>query len=393
MLSSFYRMPICLLDFGREGLEMVLLESLRVSVVIPIFNRSSDLRRLLVALRQQSLLSERFEILICDDGSTEDIEAVVNEFRSEDSPQIRYLRQSNQGPGSARNLGLAHAGAKIVAFTDSDCLPNPDWLVELTRPIEESTFGMTGGLVDFRTAEHLSGRCVNFLMSSMLGAGGARDPRSLVHMKYFPRGTNAAVLRDVALAAGGFPIHRHGEDIEFSDRVLQQGVKIGFVQSAVIVHNERRTMRQVWWEAFRKGAARIRLAKVRGVHQWIHRLPAILVLGLTASVMMGLAFPSLSMLAAIPAMAYGGVLLLLGIHVGLVLREVAAALATPIYAALMHLGYGCGYLVAAIAAGSRAGAYCEPQTAPSDTRLDSVSSAERIAEDGRHGSAPSEIKV
>jgi glycosyltransferase involved in cell wall biosynthesis len=325
----------------------------RVSIVVPVFNRPAELRQLLAALIRQSVSPTEFEILICDDGSTADIPAVVDELRTEHAPPIRYFRQHNQGPGTARNLGLANAGGAIVAFTDSDCLPDREWLAELIRPIETSRASMTGGLIDFRTANHLSGRCVNFLMSSMLGAGGARDPRSVVHMKYYPRAGNAAVVRDVALAAGGFPGHNHGEDIEFSDRILQLGARIEFVPTAIIVHNEKRSMKQVALEAFRKGAARIRLARVRGVHEWVHTLPALLVIGLTVSVLIGLLFPALAKAAAIPAALYAVVLVLISLHGGLVLKEVRAVPLLPVYAALMHFGYGAGYLFAILKASRR----------------------------------------
>lgn len=104
---------------------------LRVSIVVPVFNRPAELRQLLAALIRQSVSPTEFEILICDDGSTADIPAVVDELRTEHAPPIRYLRQHNQGPGIARNLGLANAGGAIVAFTDSDCLPDREWLAEL----------------------------------------------------------------------------------------------------------------------------------------------------------------------------------------------------------------------------------------------------------------------
>lgn len=328
-------------------------DSLLVSVIVPVFNRSDELRRLLASLTEQTIPADEFEILICDDGSTENIGAVVDAFRGAGLPQIQYLRQQNLGPGVARNLGLNNASGSIVAFTDSDCIPDPNWLGELIRPIERSFVSMTGGLIDFRTADHLSGRCVNFLMSSMLGGGGARDPRSIVHMAYYPRAGNLAVLRAVAIAAGGFPGQTHGEDVEFSDRILKQGVRVEFVPTAIAVHNEKRSVSQVWREAFRKGAARIRLARERGVHEWIHTLPALLVLGLSASALTSLAFPSAAAFTAIPLSAYLCVLVLLSLQAGFVLREIRAVLLTPVYAALMHIGYGCGYLRAFVRGGQQ----------------------------------------
>ncbi|MCA9123933.1 MAG: glycosyltransferase [Planctomycetaceae bacterium] len=321
-------------------------DTLRVSVVVPVYNRPSELRELLAALVLQSVDSAEFEVLICDDGSTVDLRAVVDEFNTMNSLQIHYFRQHNQGPGIARNLGLHNAGGAIVAFTDSDCIPEPEWLSELIGPIETSSVGMTGGLVDFRTADHLSGRCVNYLMSSMLGAGGARDPRAALHMRYYPRAGNTAVRRELACAAGGFSGQRHGEDIEFSNRILQMRTKIEFVPTAVVVHNEKKNSRQVAMEAFQKGTARIRLAREQGVHELIHTLPALLVVGLTASALTGLFLPAFSKIAGIPTVLYAIVLALIGLHGGFLLKDVRALLLLPFYASLMHIGYGAGYLYA-----------------------------------------------
>lgn len=345
-----------------------------VSVIVPVFNRSSELRRVLESLCCQQGLPGDCEILICDDGSTEDIEIVVAEYREHCLFPIHYLRQENQGPGAARNLGLRHAQYGIVAFTDSDCLPAPDWLATLIEPIRHNQTGMTGGLYDFRTADHRSGRYINFLMSSMLGAGGARDPRSAVHMKYYPRTGNAAVLREVALAAGGFPTHNHGEDVEFSDRVMAQNVQIQFVPAAIVVHNEKRTMKQVWCEAYRKGTARVRLAQERGVHEWIHALPALLVAGLLLSICVALLFPQVAVLAITPFIAYALILMLIGLQGGLVLRDLFAVVAVPVYATLMHTGYGIGYLVHRC---TRNASYRPP--APSPSRMTGVAVGEENA--------------
>lgn len=90
-----------------------------ISVVIPVFNRSAELRRALESLDRQTLRD--FEVVICDDGSTEDIPAVVAFF--ENKLSIRYLRIENSGgPARPRNAAIGVARGKWIAFLDSD-----DW--------------------------------------------------------------------------------------------------------------------------------------------------------------------------------------------------------------------------------------------------------------------------
>jgi glycosyltransferase involved in cell wall biosynthesis len=85
-----------------------------ISVVIPTFNRSILLARTLESLSRNG--DARVEVIVVDDGSTDDTETVVNRFGS----KIRFLRQDHLGPGAARNLGWRAASGAYIAFLDSD---------------------------------------------------------------------------------------------------------------------------------------------------------------------------------------------------------------------------------------------------------------------------------
>jgi glycosyltransferase involved in cell wall biosynthesis len=105
-----------------------------ISVVVPTRNRSADLGRCLDALAAQDIPLESFEVLVCDDGSTEPIDSVVGE-RARRGLQVRHLSQSPKGPAAARNLGIRNARAEIVAMTDSDTLPDRGWLRRLSEAL------------------------------------------------------------------------------------------------------------------------------------------------------------------------------------------------------------------------------------------------------------------
>lgn len=320
------------------------LATVRVSVVVPVYNRRGELRRLFEALSNQTFPNDEMEVLVCDDGSTEDLASVVTEFN--DTVQLVHLRQENRGPGAARNLGLTHARGEIVALTDSDCLPTPAWLEEIVRPFADPAVGIVGGSIDYARAEHLSGQCINFLMSSTLGGAGARNPRSALHMKYYPRSGNLAVRRNLALVAGGFPHASHGEDLEFSHKVAQLGGRVEFAHLAGVVHNERRGVPAAAREAFKKGEARVRLATRHGMHELIHALPSLLWVYSALFCAVAMLRRDLAPWLAVPAYLYGAALAILAVQAAAKLRAVRAAAIVPVYAMVMHWGYGLGYLYA-----------------------------------------------
>ncbi|MBF0206069.1 MAG: glycosyltransferase family 2 protein [Oligoflexia bacterium] len=99
-----------------------------LSVVIPAFNRSQLLLKTLLSFAEQTLSRELFEIIVVDDGSSENLKVIVDEASSITSISIRYFYQTNQGPGAARNRGAQEAYGSFIALIDSDVIPSKDWL-------------------------------------------------------------------------------------------------------------------------------------------------------------------------------------------------------------------------------------------------------------------------
>jgi glycosyltransferase involved in cell wall biosynthesis len=97
-----------------------------LTVVIPTYNRAPVLRKALEAYLAQQAPDEICELLVVDDGSTDQTESVVNEICRRAPFSVRYLRQENKGPAAARNFGIREAKADIILFTDSDIVPQQD---------------------------------------------------------------------------------------------------------------------------------------------------------------------------------------------------------------------------------------------------------------------------
>src|SRR5438105_13937181 len=91
-----------------------------VSIILPTYNRAKFLPQALASIRAQQFTD--WELIVVDDGSTDDTAAVVRGLATDITQPVRYVRQENQGPYAARNTGLDHAAGELVAFFDSDDL-------------------------------------------------------------------------------------------------------------------------------------------------------------------------------------------------------------------------------------------------------------------------------
>ena len=104
------------------------------SIVVPTRNRSHLLPRLLAALDAQEFSAS--EVILVDDASTDRTWETLSAWKGEGRRALRL--ETPSGSYAARNLGWQAARGAIVAFTDDDCLPRPEWLSHLVRAMEGS---------------------------------------------------------------------------------------------------------------------------------------------------------------------------------------------------------------------------------------------------------------
>lgn len=121
--------------------------SLQCSVVIPTYQRLPLLTKCLDALGRQTLPRDAFEIIVVDDGNQPAVAEAVTEFERQTGIQTHYISQpERRGPAAARNRGWQAARSPVIAFTDDDCLPQPNWLSAGLSLFEQGATVVTGQL-------------------------------------------------------------------------------------------------------------------------------------------------------------------------------------------------------------------------------------------------------
>jgi GT2 family glycosyltransferase len=201
----------------------------RISVVVASFNGDRTLKSCLESL--QRLKYPDFEVILVDDGSTDSTPQIASAF-----PGVRYLRhERNLGLSVARNTGISAATGEIIAFTDSDCRADEDWLHYLAQEMAGGDFVGMGG--------------PNLLPpdDSLVAAAVTASPGGPAHVMLNDRqaehipGCNMAFYKWALLEVGGFdPIFRKaGDDVDICWRLQHAGGKIGFSPSAFVWHYRR----------------------------------------------------------------------------------------------------------------------------------------------------------
>ena len=205
-----------------------------VTVVIPHLNQPDLLALCLDSLAAQTLPADRFETLVIDNGSRDvaAAEAVVARH-----PFARLVREPEPGPGPARNRGVALARAPVVAFLDSDCIADPDWLAaHLAAFARDPETKVLGG----RVVIFAAGPRPNVAEAFDLVYGIRQEVTIARHR--FAATANLAVRREVFDAVGPFAGLSVSEDMEWGQRADAAGFPTRLAADAVVRHPARDTM-------------------------------------------------------------------------------------------------------------------------------------------------------
>jgi GT2 family glycosyltransferase len=217
----------------------------KVSVVVASYNGERTLTNCLDSLER--LNYPDYEVILVDDGSSDATPQIALKHS-----RVRYFQhEKNLGLSTARNTGIAAATGEIVAFTDSDCRADDDWLYYLVDDLLSSEFAAIGG--------------PNLLPpeDSLIAAAVMASPGGPAHVMLTDRqaehvpGCNMAFYKSVLAQVGGFdPIfHRAGDDVDICWRLQQAGYMIGFSPAAFVWHYRRSTVRAYLKQQYGYGEA------------------------------------------------------------------------------------------------------------------------------------------
>lgn len=103
---------------------------LEISVIVPTYERCRILMKCLGALERQTASHGCFEVVIVDDGSSDQTRAMVHDFAAVSPLQVRYFYQANKGPAAARNLGIRESNCRLLLFMGDDIIAAPEFVSE-----------------------------------------------------------------------------------------------------------------------------------------------------------------------------------------------------------------------------------------------------------------------
>jgi len=240
----------------------------RISVVICAYNAERTMDACLASLR--TLRYPNYEIIVVNDGSKDRTLEIAQRY-----PEVRIVSQENKGLSVARNVGFQNATGEIIAYTDSDCVVDPDWLTYLAYKFVHGGFIAVGGPNLPPPEESRTAACV------------AASPGGPTHVliddevaEHIP-GCNMAFLKTALEATGGFdPIHSAaGDDVDLCWRLQNDGHPIGFSPAAMVWHFRRNTIKAYLKQQMGYGKAEAQLYfkhpfrfNMLGQSQWIGRI-------------------------------------------------------------------------------------------------------------------------
>ncbi len=205
-----------------------------VSVVICAFNAEETLADCLEGASR--LDYPRVEIIVVDDGSSDRTSEIASRF------PVTLVRTPNEGLSRARNRGISESRGDLIAFTDADARPDPEWLRYLVAAFEETGYAGIGG-------PNLAPPGDGPVADSVACAPGGPIHVLLSddEAEHIP-GCNMAFRREALESIGGFdPRFRvAGDDVDLCWRIREAGLTLGYCPAAVVWHHPRRSVRAYW---------------------------------------------------------------------------------------------------------------------------------------------------
>lgn len=233
-----------------------------VSVVVPIYNGDVDLPALINCLSAQTYPKDRVEYLLVDNNSSDRTLALLKEAAVNSPVTIRPLSENQiQSSYAARNTGIRAATSEIIAFTDADCQPQPQWLELLIQPFVNADVVLVAGEITALPGNTLLEQYAELHQT-------LSQKHTLTHpFCAYGQTANLAIRRLAFEKAGLFrPYLTTGGDADICWRILQQNIgRLEFVPQAIVQHHHRTTLKEFQSQWRRYGRSNLYLHELHGI--------------------------------------------------------------------------------------------------------------------------------
>lgn len=239
-----------------------------VSVVIPVRNAATGISRLVDTIFAQRVPGQSLEIIVVNDGSTDD----TAEVASAAGARVVNVPESTGNPARARNLGARAAQGDFLIFLDVDCVPEPGWLAALTASRVEG-WRCVGGALCMPRGLSLMSR-----LDYYCGWYHAHEKQPRHHPVQHPP-CNLGIDRSLFLETSGFterqPIAYAHEELGWQSELKQRGIPILFQPTAMAGHHNRKGLGNVLRRSYRWAYSAVESKRGTGVTRmgWLYRFP------------------------------------------------------------------------------------------------------------------------
>jgi GT2 family glycosyltransferase len=240
---------------------------------------------------------------------------------------------------------MENARGEFFIFIDSDCTVPVHWLTEIDKNLNTHSADAFGGRDSFRHDFPPLLKAINYSMTSFLTTGGLRGKKGKKFAKFYPRSFNMGLSRELWQQIGGFGSLRHGQDIEFSNRILKSGAKVIFIDNAYVYHKRRTNIRRFYRQVYNWGVARINLYKIDpSMLEPLHTFPALVTLGLILVIILAVFFKLFQGILIFLLLVAFLMLIYSMIDALRIYRESKPAFLLPVILPAQVFGYGLGFI-------------------------------------------------
>ncbi len=213
---------------------------MKLSLIIPVYNRPDEIDELLESLSKQDF-TDTYEIVIVEDGSSSGCKSVIEKYSD---LNISYFYKPNSGPGDSRNFGMRNAKGDYFIILDSDCILPSDYLSEVKKSLENDFVDSFGGVDDADQSFSDIQKAINFAMTSVITTGGIRGGSENL-VKFQPRSFNMGISKKAFETSNGFGNIHPGEDPDLAIRLWDLGFETRLFKNVKVYHKRR-----ISWEKF-----------------------------------------------------------------------------------------------------------------------------------------------